>query len=40
MALIDCEVYEIPTIQARINQLTKLREELAGDKQKMKMKLN
>lgn len=36
MALIDCEYYEAPQIQARINQLMKLKEQLSGNSQSYK----
>lgn len=38
MALIDCDAYEIPKIQARINQLTKIREEMTGEKPRQKLR--
>ena len=34
MALIDCEYHEAPQIQARINQLMKMKEQKSGDKPK------
>jgi len=34
MALIDCEDHEAPQIQARINQLMKMKEQQSGDKPK------
>jgi hypothetical protein len=36
MALIDCELHEIPKIQARINQLMRAKEEMVGDKPQYK----
>jgi hypothetical protein len=36
MALIDCEYHEAPQIQARINQLMKMKEQQTGDKPKYK----
>jgi hypothetical protein len=38
MALIDCEFYEAPQIQARINQLMRRKEEISGEKFKFKIK--
>ena len=36
MSLIDCEYHEAPQIQARINQLMKMKEQQGGDKPKFK----
>lgn len=36
MALIDCELHEIPKIQACINQLMRAKEEIVGDKPQYK----
>ena len=38
MALIDCELHEIAKIQARINQLMRVKEELSSDKPIFKIK--
>lgn len=38
MALIDCEFHEVPQLQARISQLMRVKEEMAGEKPKFKPK--